>query len=261
MIKRFVATCLSIGMLTACVQAEPKSENTAPGAESVETVASAAPAASVKGLDVKTKVENTLGWKVSAVADAPVQGLVQLNTEKGLFYASEDGKYLMQARVYNMDEDMRNETEVALSKMRLDGLEQFSSSAIEFKAEHEKHVITVFTDITCGYCRKLHNEIDTFNDLGITVRYLAFPRAGLNSQVYRNMVSVWCAKDPKEAMTFAKDGDDIEPATCKNNVAAQYEFGQQIGVNGTPNIILEDGTLIPGYQPAKVLAQALDQAG
>ena len=211
--------------------------------------------------DVTAKIESKLGFDVVAVADAPVEGLYQVTTSKGLFYVSKDGKYLVQARIYNMDAGMRNETEVALSSLRLEGINAFDDSAIEFTAEDEKYTITVFTDITCGYCRKLHREIETFNDLGITVRYLAFPRSGLNSQGFRDMVSVWCADNPQQALTDAKSGESVEAQTCKNKVAQQYEFGQQIGVNGTPNIILPDGSLIPGYQPAEAIAQVLKRQG
>lgn len=218
-------------------------------------------AAEEKAVDIKSKLQNRVGIKVNAIADSPIDGLVQVNTDKGLFYVSKDGEYLLQARIFNISEGMRNETEVALSEIRKAGIADFTDSAIEFKAKDEKHVITVFTDITCGYCRKLHKEVGELNDAGITVRYLAFPRSGLSSKTYQDMVSVWCADDPKAALTNAKSGSSVPAAQCKNDVAKQFEFGQQIGVNGTPNIILEDGTLIPGYQPASVLEQALNQAG
>jgi thiol:disulfide interchange protein DsbC len=128
---------------------------------------------------------------------------------------------------------------------------------IEFKADKEKYVVNVFTDISCGYCRKLHNEIAEYNKKGITVRYLAFPRGGLVSQSYKDMVSVWCSADKQEAMTTAKGGGQVADTSCENKVAQQYKFGQAIGVSGTPNIILPDGTMIPGYQPPKELLDAL----
>lgn len=206
---------------------------------------------------VLRKIQGQLSIPITAIAESPVAGLLQLTTARGLFYASEDGQFLLRANVYNLDADMRNETELAMTDLRLDGLSEFDGQTIDFKAENEKYVISVFTDITCGYCRKLHREIDEFNDLGITVRYLAFPRAGLNSQGYADMVSVWCAESPQNAMTAAKLSDSIDAAECANSVADQYRFGQQIGVTGTPNIIMPNGTIIPGYQPAKVLEQAI----
>jgi thiol:disulfide interchange protein DsbC len=206
---------------------------------------------------VKAKLQRDLGMQVSSVGDAPFEGLLQVLTDKGLFYASVDGKYFLQARIYNLDEGMRNETERALTDIRLSGLNQFDDSLIEFKAKNEKYVVTVFTDITCGYCRKLHKEMDEYNDLGITVRYLAFPRAGIDSQSYQDMVSVWCAANPHEAMTNAKNGGAVAGKACETKIAQQYAFGQKIGVNGTPNIVMPDGSVIPGYQPPAQLEQAL----
>lgn len=209
---------------------------------------------------VKNKLENQLGLTVETISDAQVPGLLQVSSDRGLFYVTEDARYFMQARIFDMNNDMANVTENALSDMRLKGADKFADSAIQFKAKNEEHVITVFTDITCGYCRKMHKEIDQLNALGITVNYLAFPRAGLQSPVYEEMVSIWCASDPQKALTAAKQDKSIESKTCENKVAEQFKFGQSVGVSGTPNIILSDGTLIPGYQPAGVLAQALDNA-
>jgi len=209
---------------------------------------------------IRDKLTSMLGLDVETIADSPVSGLVQVSTNRGLFYVSENGQYLLQARVFNIDEEMRNETELALSGLRKEGVKEMESSSITFKAKNEKHEISVFTDITCGYCRKFHNEIDELNDAGITVHYLAFPRSGLNSENYNDMVSVWCAKDPQKALTKAKAGNDVASASCKNKVAEQYMLGQKLGVNGTPNIVLPDGSLIPGYQPAALLAKALEEA-
>ncbi|MEP1444943.1 MAG: bifunctional protein-disulfide isomerase/oxidoreductase DsbC [Paraglaciecola sp.] len=206
---------------------------------------------------VKAKLQAGLGMYISAIGDAPVPGILQVITEKGLFYASQDGKYLFRASIYNIDEGMRNVTEDTLGSMRLDGLKKFKDGVIEYKADNEKYVVNIFTDITCGYCRKLHNEMDQYNDLGITVRYLAFPRGGLKSRTYSDMVSVWCADNKQEAMDNAKAGGSVPSKSCQTQVAEEYAFGQKIGVNGTPNIIMPNGSVIPGYQPPKQLEQAL----
>jgi thiol:disulfide interchange protein DsbC len=206
---------------------------------------------------VKAKLQAGLGMQITSIGDAPVTGLLQIMTEKGLFYTSQDGKYLLQARIYDVEEGMRNVTEEALGSVRLGGLAEFNDSVIEYKADNEKYVVSIFTDITCGYCRKLHNEMDEYNDLGITVRYLAFPRGGLNSRTYTDMVSVWCADNKQEAMDNAKAGGTVASKNCESKVAEEYAFGQKIGVNGTPNIIMPDGSVIPGYQPPKQLEQAL----
>lgn len=206
---------------------------------------------------VKAKLQSALGMQVSTIGDAPVPGLLQVMTEKGLFYTSQDGKYLLQARIYNIEDGMRNMTEDALGGVRLGGLAEFKEAMIEYKADNEKYVVNIFTDITCGYCRKLHGEMAEYNDLGITVRYLAFPRGGIQSRSYTDMVSVWCAEDQQKAMDNAKAGGTVASKSCETKVAEQYAFGQKIGVNGTPNIIMPDGSVIPGYQPPKQLEEAL----
>lgn len=206
----------------------------------------------------KTKIETLLRMSVSSVANSPIDGILQVMTDRGFFYVSEDGKYLLQGRVFNLDAEMRNETEAALVGIRKDGVASFEKDVIEFKAENEKHTVTIFTDITCGYCRKLHNEIAQYNEHGITVRYLAFPRGGLGSKGYDDLVSIWCADNKQEAMTMAKAGQQVEPKSCETKVAEQYQFGQQVGVTGTPAIVFEDGSLEAGYRPAAQLAQLLN---
>jgi thiol:disulfide interchange protein DsbC len=201
-----------------------------------------------------------LNLKIETIADSPVPGLRQIYTDRGVFYVSDNAEFFLQARVYNIKGPIVDETDLALKELRLSGIKRFEDSAIEFKAANEKYVINVFTDATCGYCRKLHNEMPLLNDLGITVRYLAWPRAGINSQVYRDTVSIWCSADPHQALTDAKAGQRVDSVSCENQVAEQFKFGQQIGVNGTHNIIMPDGSVVPGYQPAQELANALEMA-
>lgn len=211
--------------------------------------------------ELNAKLEDKLGWKVETISNSPVKGLLQLNTERGIFYASEDGTYVLQARIFNMDEAMRNETDAALASVRLEGIEAFKDDMIEFKAKDEKYAISVFTDITCGYCRRLHEQIAEYNDAGITIRYMAFPRQGVESSNYNDMVSVWCAKDPKKALTDAKFGEKVASSSCANKVEEQFWFGQKVGVNGTPAIVLPNGQLVPGYQPPPQLLDTLQAAG
>jgi thiol:disulfide interchange protein DsbC len=201
--------------------------------------------------------QNKLGFKIVSVADSSIPGLLQINTDSGIFYASEDGEYFVNGRIYRVGDEIIDETGAALKKYRLAGVERFKDSAIEYKAKKEKYVINVFTDTTCGYCRKLHNEMDILNNLGITVRYLAFPRQGLNSKVYQDTVSIWCSDNPQEAMDNAKAGGNVLSTSCENEVADQYNFGKATGVNSTPNIIMPDGSLVKGYQPAQSLLQAI----
>lgn len=251
--KLFGMLALMVTTSAACTevnQAQPVSE-----------AAPAAVVADAQDDNLAQRLGSKLNLRIDAIADSPVDGLLQLNTDKGLFYASKDGDYFLQARIYNVTDGIVDETENALKDIRLSGMEKFSDSAIVFKAENEKYVVDVFTDATCGYCRKLHREIAQYNELGITIRYLAFPRSGLTGENYDNTVSIWCAEDPNKAMNLAKAGAQITAASCDNKVAEQYRFGQSVGVNGTPNIVLPDGSVVPGYQPAQALAAALQSMG
>lgn len=201
-----------------------------------------------------------VGLQVSSIADSPVPGLFQVFTDRGLFFASKDGRYLVEGQVF----DLQNKTMVndkIMAGMRKSGVEQLKASAIEFKAPNEKHVVTVFTDTSCGYCRKLHTELKTYLDAGITVRYLAFPRGGIESETYSELESIWCADNKQEAMTRAKSGEMIAARSCQNNVAEQYKMGASFGIQGTPAIVLPDGSIIPGYQPAQQLLATMVSKG
>lgn len=200
-----------------------------------------------------------LGLQPQSVADAAIPGLLQVITDRGLFFASQDGRYLIQGEVFDL-KDKSHVNEAVMRPVRKAGVEKLASSAIEYKAKNEKYVVTVFTDTDCGYCRKLHSEMQDYLDAGISVRYLAYPRGGLQSQTYQTLQSIWCAKDKKGAMNTAKGGGDVATASCQNNVENQYKLGQSFGISGTPALILPDGSLIPGYQPAPALLATLSQA-
>ena len=138
-------------------------------------------------------------------------------------------------------------------------LKALEKEMIVYKAPQEKHVITVFTDITCGYCHKLHEEMKDYNALGITVRYLAFPRQGVQSQAEQDMKAIWCAKDRNKAFDDAMGGKGVQAATCDIDIANHYALGVQFGINGTPAIVLNDGYVVPGYQGPKEMKAFLDE--
>ena len=129
---------------------------------------------------------------------------------------------------------------------------------ISFSPEEPQHELLVFTDIDCGYCRKLHSQIDEYLEQGIAIHYLAFPRAGIGSPSYNTAVSVWCADDRQGALTAAKAGETVEPLQCENPVAEQYQLGLDLGVTGTPALLTSDGSMIPGYMPPETLRARLD---
>lgn len=179
------------------------------------------------------------------IQPSPIPGISTVMTESGVLYISADGKHLLQGPLYDVSGDQPiNVTNQALLKK----LEALSSEMIVYKAPEEKHVITVFTDITCGYCRKLHEQMKDYNALGITVRYLAFPRQGLSSQAEKDMRSIWCMADRNKAFDDAMKNNDISPATCKTDISKHYQLGVQFGIQGTPAIVLQNGTIVPGYQ-------------
>lgn len=196
-----------------------------------------------------------LGMQGAEVQPAPLAGMKTVLTDSGVFYISEDGKHLIQAPLYDISGDMPVNVTNQMLKGKLDALQD---QMIVYKAAQEKHVITVFTDITCGYCRKLHEQMKDYNALGITVRYLAFPRQGPDSKAGKNMQSIWCVANRNKAFDDAMKGDDISPATCKVDINAHYQLGIQFGVDGTPAIVLEDGSVVPGYQEPKEISTMLN---
>lgn len=204
---------------------------------------------------IKQSLEK-LGIADAEVQDAPVAGLKTVLTDSGVLYVTDDGKYVFQGALYDISKEQPVNV---INQMLMGKLNSLEKDMIIYKAPQEKHVITVFTDITCGYCHKLHEEMKDYNDLGITVRYLAFPRQGLESQAAADMKAIWCAKDRAKEFDSAMTGGKVEAATCDINIAEQYNLGLQFAVKGTPAIILEDGTLIPGYQGAKEMIKILGE--
>ena len=209
---------------------------------------------------LKQTLTDTLGVDVISLAPSPIEGLVQVLTDRGVLYVTQDGSKLIHGNMYDMTNRMKNLTEAALAGPRVDMLKPFEPDMLVYKAKNEKHVVTIFTDVDCGYCRKLHNEMAGYNNLGITVRYLAFPRKGVPSQNADEMQAVWCAKDPLQAMTDAKSGKNIKAASCKVDIAKQYHLGQSFGVNGTPAIVLSNGVMVPGYQPPEDLLKTIESS-
>ncbi len=207
---------------------------------------------------IKEKLVKIAGLKVMSMQDTPIHDLYLAMTDRGVFYVSGDGTKLINGSMFDLSNGFKNLTEAAMGKPRIAALKKFEPEMIVYKAKNEKHVVTVFTDITCGYCRKLHKEMKQYNDEGITIRYLAFPRAGVPSSVASEMQSIWCSKDPLKAMDDAKAGNDVANKACDAKIAEQYHLGQSFGINGTPAIILDDGTLIPGYQPPARLLQTIE---
>jgi len=194
-----------------------------------------------------------------AISETPINGILMVQVGGDIFFATADGKFLIQGRVINLDtkEDL---TEVAKTELRRELLAGVDTSKqITFSPERPDYDVTVFTDIDCGYCRKLHAQVEEYNKSGIAIHYMAFPRAGIGSHAYEKAVSVWCAADQQAALTQAKLGAEPDPEQCENPIAEQYELGLALGIHGTPALLTSDGTMMPGYVPPDKLREMLDR--
>jgi thiol:disulfide interchange protein DsbC len=209
---------------------------------------------------LKTQIETMLpGIKVESLSLMKETGLYEAVLNGEVVYFTQDLKYIIQGEVTSMA-TRENLTETKKTGIRQSALAKLDESElIVYEPKKTAHTITVFTDIDCGYCRKLHSQMQQYTDLGIRVRYMAFPRAGIDSESYQKAVSVWCAKDRHKAMDEAKAGKKLAEAECANPVASQYQLGGSIGVRGTPALFLESGEMLPGYVPPQRLKKMLDQ--
>jgi thiol:disulfide interchange protein DsbC len=196
--------------------------------------------------------------KVDSVKPAVVKGLFEVVVGANIYYVSEDGKYLLQGRLVDVAarKDLTEEKLNVTRKLAIEKMGQ--ANMIVFKSKITKYTVTIFTDIDCGYCRKLHSEIDQYLAQGITIQYLFFPRAGKGSDSYNKAVSVWCAEDRNAALTAAKKDQKVPEKTCTNPINRHMQLAAEFDVKGTPMIISENGNVYPGYLPAKQLVEALE---
>jgi len=198
--------------------------------------------------------------EVSSIRKSRFQGLYEVMLGAEIIYVSGDGQYVFQGDLIDI-KNLRNLSEERRSTVRIKLLADVpAEDIIEFAPEDPEHYLYVFTDITCGYCQRLHKDVAELNSNGIGVRYLAFPRAGLDSPNSLDMESVWCAEDQHKAFTDAIIRQTINPTQCVNAVAKHFTLGQSIGVTGTPAVYLENGRQIGGYmQPSKIIEYLKDK--
>ncbi|MGB5198607.1 MAG: DsbC family protein [Sedimenticolaceae bacterium] len=197
--------------------------------------------------------------QVDDIRTTPIQNLYEVSFGMRVVYVTGDGRFLVQGNVI----DLETRTEITAgrqSALKLAALQEVGEDQmVIFGPEDAEHTVTVFTDIDCGFCRRLHSEMAGYNEKGIRIRYLFYPRAGIGSESYNKAVSVWCADDRKAAMNQAKAGQPVAPKTCDNPVDEHYALGQAMRLQGTPALVLESGETVPGYVPPDKLRQALDQ--
>jgi len=216
---------------------------------------------------VQDKIKNSLsillpGISPDSINQTPLNGIYEVVFGPRLVYMTADGKYLLQGNIVDL-ETRANLTEprlqqlkaIAMEKVGTDNMIIFSPPA----GTPVKHRVNIFTDIDCGYCRKLHREMSDYNNAGIEIRYLFYPRAGKGSESYVKAIQVWCSDDRHEAMNTAKAGKSLQSKTdCANPVDRHMELGGLLGVTGTPAMVLSDGKMLPGYVPADRLIKVLD---
>jgi len=185
-----------------------------------------------------------------SVVATPVAGLYEVTFGTQVVYLFEDGQHLLSGDLIDLDRgtNLTEDARKAGRKAVINGLDE--AGMVVFSPSETISSITVFTDTECGYCVRLHNEIDQLLAAGVEVRYLGYPRAGVQSPSFDTLVSVWCSDDPQQAMTDAKSGRTVEPRSCKTDIARHMEAAEGVGVRGTPTIVLQDGKTIPGYVPA-----------
>lgn len=231
------------------------------GALSMSSCASdqAAPAGSAEANvreALKTLVPDV---KIDRLQPAPVPGFHEVVLSGQVLYVSNDGKYLIQGSLFEVG-TRTDLTERARAGLRREVLASVGDEQrIVFAPDSPKHTVTVFTDIDCGYCRRLHSQIKEYNDAGIAVEYLFFPRAGVGSESYDKAVSVWCATDRHQALTDAKAGAEMPKRECSNPIGEEFNLGLRLGVDGTPAVYTTEGVQIGGYLPPEQMLQRLDQ--
>lgn len=199
-----------------------------------------------------------------------IPGVYEVIIGQYVLYVSADGKYMLQGDLYDVQRrvNLTDEIRSIGRKKALAELDEDSMIVFSPKSGKPKFSITAFTDIDCGYCRKLHKQIKDYNDLGIQIRYASYPRAGMNSPSYEKAVAVWCAVDRNAAMNTAKAGasldqlkklDHVKDKSCKDPIREHMRIAGMVGVTGTPTLVMDDGTVLPGYLPPKRLLQQLQE--
>ena len=196
-------------------------------------------------------------FEISDVKETPIKGIYQVTIGPDVIYMSRDGNYVLKGEILDIG-NRRNLTEDFHAQKRINLLNTIADSEyIEFSSTKTKNHIYVFTDVDCGYCRKLHRDVPELNSMGIAVRYLAYPRAGVDSIIGEEMRNVWCAENRQKALTTSKNRQPIEVKICDAPIARHHALGRELGVTGTPAIFLENGRKLPGYIPPNELYEQI----
>ena len=195
--------------------------------------------------------------EITGVEETPIKGIYQVLIGPDIIYMTRDANFVLKGEILDIG-NRRNLTEDVRAESRINLLSSIKKDEyIEFSSNLNKHYIYVFTDVDCGYCRKLHLDVPELNAMGISVRYLAYPRTGVDSAIGEEMRNVWCADDRQLALTAAKNRERVNSRICDAPIAQQYALGKKLGVSGTPAIFLENGRKLPGYIPPDELIKQI----
>lgn len=228
------------------------------GALLAQTAAPAEQASVDPRVEVASRIP---GAKVEQLKATPIPGMYEYTRGTEIAYVTADGKYAISGDLFDLAKN-DNLTEQHRRELRSKLIAAVpEDQMLIFGPKDPKYTITVFTDVDCAYCRKLHSQIAEYNRLGVRVRYLMYPRTGPNTSSWTKAEQVWCSADRNDALTRAKLGQDLKAKPCADNpVARTYQLGQDFSLQGTPAIILADGDLLPGYVPPDVLVKQLKEA-
>ena len=192
--------------------------------------------------------------KPNKISETPVNGLYEVIVGSQVVYMSVDGRYMIEGDLYDLKTN-RNISEEAKSVIRLAAIDKLgSANMLVYKPKKVKNTITVITDIDCPYCRRLHDEMPDYMKNNVEVRYIFMPLKGMADM--KKTISVWCSDNQQQALDIAKSGGKVEEKTCDNPIKDHLKLARELGVRGTPAIVLDSGELLPGYVPvAKLIAQ------
>ena len=257
------AVALSLVVAAACAQSKPAAPAAKGAAKAAPARAGvpAKPAGDASDAVVRAALAKAApNATIDSIRPSIIPGYREVAVGGKVVYVSADGRYLMQGALIDLNtrDNLTEVSEGALRRGQLDAVPR--NRRIIFSPAKPKYRITVFTDIDCGYCRKMHAQINDYMKEGISVEYLFFPRAGIGSDSFNKAVSVWCAADPRKALTDAKLDKPVAKRTCTNPVTMDFNLGQRIGVDGTPAIYAADGTQLGGYLAPDEMLARLDRA-
>ncbi|WP_260294777.1 DsbC family protein [Sedimenticola hydrogenitrophicus] len=193
-----------------------------------------------------------------SIRPTPIPGLFEVVVGARLVYVTGDGRYLIEGEIIDL-EQQKNLTNPRLNEVTVAAVDAIGEQnmLIFEPAGPARYSVTVFTDIDSAYSRKLHQEIEQYTRRGIRVRYLFYPRAGLESSSFDKAAAVWCSPDRTRALREAMAGEAVEAASCVNPVGDHWRLGGRMGISGAPVIVLENGDMLPGYVSAERLYEVL----